>query len=102
MKWNFETKEKIQYCFAGMAFVFGLVLIGISAWCIKPLGVVDATIITIFGLILSFIGAVFGLNLHYSNELMNFKTQAREEINRLENETRKKHSNDNEEDNSDA
>lgn len=96
MKWNFETKEKIQYIFAGTAFVFGLVLIGVSAWCIKPLGIVDATIITIFGLILSFIGAVFGLNLHYSNELMNFKTQAREEINRFENETRGKHSKDNE------
>ena len=90
MKWSFETKEKIQYIFAGMAFVFGLTLIGTAAWCIEPLGVVDATLITIFGLILSFVGAVFGLNLHYSNELMNFKTQAREEMDRFEKETKKK------------
>lgn len=101
MTWDFKTKEKIQYIFAGMAFVFGLALIGTAAWCIEPLGVVDATIITIFGLILSFIGAVFGLNLHYSNELMNFKTQAREEMDRFENEVRKKNKKNDEEDNSD-
>lgn len=88
MKWDFKTKEKIQYIFAGTAFVFGLILIGTAAWCIDPLGIVDATIITIFGLILSFVGAVFGLNLHYSNELMNFKTEAREEMARFEEETR--------------
>lgn len=101
MTWDFKTKEKIQYIFAGMAFVFGLVLIGTAAWCIEPLGVVDATVITIFGLILSFVGAVFGLNLHYSNELMNFKTQAREEMDRFERETKKRLSVDDEEDNSD-
>lgn len=102
MKWNFETKEKIQYIFAGMAFLFGLALIGTAAWCIEPLGVVDATIITIFGLILSFIGAVFGLNLHYSNELMNFKTQAREEMDRFENEVKKKNKKNDEPTDSDA
>lgn len=102
MTWDFKTKEKIQYIFAGMAFVFGLTLIGTAAWCIEPLGVVDATIITIFGLILSFVGAVFGLNLHYSNELMHFKTEAREEMDRFEKETKRRLAvNDDEEDTGD-
>ena len=90
MKWDFKTKEIIQYWFAGVAFVFGLVLVGAAAFFIEPLGVVDSTIITIFGLILSFVGAILGINLHYSNELMNFKTEAREEIARFEEETRSK------------
>ena len=90
MTWDFKTKEKIQYFFAGTAFIFGLVLVGVSAWCIEPLGIVDATIITIFGLILSFVGATFGINLHYSNEVMNFKTSARAELDELEREIRRK------------
>ena len=90
MKWDYKVKEQIQYIFAGTAFVFGLILVAVAAFFIEPLGVVDSTIITIFGLILSFVGAILGINLHYSNETTKFKIEAREELQRFEEETNKR------------
>lgn len=87
MTWDVKTKEKIQYAFSTVAFIFGMVLVAVSAFALEPLGVVDATIITIFGLVLSFVGAVFGINMHFDNELSNFKAQVREEIHRQINTT---------------
>lgn len=80
MRWNVKTKEQIQYAFSTVAFIFGMVLVGVSCFAIEPLGVVDATIITIFGLVLSFVGAVFGINMHFDNELSKFKAEIRTEF----------------------
>ena len=80
MRWNVKTKEQIQYAFSTVAFIFGMVLVGVSCFAIEPLGIVDATIITIFGLVLSFVGAVFGINMHFDNELSKFKTEIRTEF----------------------
>ena len=80
MKWNTKTKEQIQYGFSTIAFVFGMVLVAVSAFAIEPLGIVDPTIITIFGLVLSFTGAVFGINMHFDNELSKFKAEIRDEF----------------------
>lgn len=80
MKWDYKVKEQIQYTFSGVLFIFGMVLVGISAFAIEPLGEVHSSIIGVFGFCLSFVGAVFGLNLHYSNELNNFKQEVRREV----------------------
>lgn len=86
MVWNHDTKEKIQYTFAAVAFVCGLTLIFIAAFKIPPLGVVDPTIVSVFGIILTFIGAIFGISAHYKNELTQFKSEVNSDLdNRISN-----------------
>lgn len=78
MNWDHETKEKINYWIAGAMIAFGMALTTISAFAVPPLGEVHSSIITLFGLSISFSGALLGINAHYSNELTNFKLKARE------------------------
>lgn len=86
MDWNIKTKEKIQYGVAVFGFVFGLALVAISAFCVEPIGEVHPSVISILGIMISFAGAIFGVSLHYDSELQHFKTEARNEFRRLEDE----------------
>ena len=80
MEWNHDTKEKINYWLAGVMMAFGMILTSVSAFCVHPLGEVHSSIITIFGLAISFAGALIGINAHYNNELTNFKIKAKEYV----------------------
>lgn len=80
MIWDYNTKEKINYWLAGIMMFFGMGLTAVSAFAIPPLGEVHSSIITLFGLSISFAGALIGINSHYSNELTNFKTKAKEYV----------------------
>lgn len=84
--WNIQTKEKIQYAVAVFGFVFGLVMVAVSAFAVEPIGEVDPSVISILGIMISFAGAIFGVSLHYDSELQHFKTEARNEFRRLEDE----------------
>lgn len=70
------TKEAVQFTLAGLVLIAGIALIFFSLF-IPPQGVIDASVITAFGLFLGFVGAVWGLDLKYD-----YKT--REMINRYE------------------
>ena len=89
--WNIQTKEKIQYGVAVFGFVFGLVMTAVSAFCVEPVGEVHPSIISILGIVISFAAAVFGVSLHYDSELQHFKTEARNEFRRLEDELEGRH-----------
>lgn len=84
--WNIETKEKIQYGVAVFGFVFGLVMVAVSAFCVEPAGEVHPSVISILGIMISFAGAIFGVSLHYDSELQHFKSEARNEFRRIEEE----------------
>lgn len=84
--WSLQKKEQIQYCVAVLGFVFGLVMTAVSAFCVEPLGEVHPSIISILGIVISFAAAIFGVSLHYDSELQHFKTEARDEFRRLEEE----------------
>ena len=84
--WNIKTKEQIQYGVAVFGFVFGLALVAISAFCVEPIGEVHPSIISILGIVISFAAAIFGVSLHYDSELQHFKSEARDEFRRLEDE----------------
>ena len=86
MDWNIKTKEKIQYGVAVFGFTFGLALVAISAFCVEPVGEVHPSIISILGIVISFAAAIFGVSLHYDSELQHFKSEARDEFRRLEDE----------------
>lgn len=86
MDWNIKTKEKIQYCVAVFGFAFGLVMVAVSAFAVAPVGEVHPSIISILGIVISFAAAIFGVSLHYDSELQHFKSEARDEFRRLEEE----------------
>lgn len=90
MKWNAKTKEVIQYVVSVVAFVFGLVLVAVSAFAVSPYGEVHSSIQMVFGVILTFVGAIFGLNLHWSNQVEAFKTETTSHIEKVIDERIKK------------
>lgn len=69
MKLNKQSKERIQF-FASLAMlVAGIVLIFV-ALILEPVGVIHYSVLTAFGMLLTFVGAVWQIDVKYT-----FKTQ---------------------------
>ncbi len=61
-----KMKTKKQPVLATVLVIFGVLLI-ITAFFVPPLGVIDASVLTAFGEILTFAGAVIGIDYRYRN-----------------------------------
>ncbi len=57
-------KTKKQPILATILVIFGVTLI-VAAFCVPPLGIIDPTVLTAFGEILTFAGAVLGIDYKY-------------------------------------
>ena len=55
---------KHQMFLAVMLVIFGVVLIS-AAFFVPPTGVIDPTVLTAFGEILTFAGAIIGIDYHH-------------------------------------
>ena len=55
---------KLQLIVAAALVVFGVLLI-IAAFIVPPTGVIDPTVLTAFGEILTFSGAIIGIDYHH-------------------------------------
>lgn len=55
---------KHQVFLAVMLVIFGVVLIS-AAFFVPPTGVIDPTVLTAFGEILTFAGAIIGIDYHH-------------------------------------
>ena len=62
-------RDKIQFISSLITLVAGIVLVFLGFFAV-PIGVIDYTVITAFGLFLSFVGAVWHIDLKYD-----FKTR---------------------------
>ncbi|MGM9675422.1 MAG: hypothetical protein ACI3X9_08145 [Bacteroidaceae bacterium] len=60
-------KAKIQLGAACLLVVFGVLLLIVS-FIVPPTGVIDPTVLTAFGEILTFAGAVIGIDYHHRTE----------------------------------
>ena len=60
-------KTKKQPVLATFLVIFGVLLI-IAAFFVPPLGVIDASVLTAFGEILTFAGAVIGIDYQYKKK----------------------------------
>lgn len=80
MKWDKETKEKIQYAASIASIIFGFTLTAMGFFT-EPVGEVHTSVLTVLGEVLVFGGSIFGISLHYGNELRNFKDEVRKELN---------------------
>ena len=63
------TRDMIQFVSSLITLVAGIVLVFLGFFAV-PIGVIDYTVITAFGLFLSFVGAVWHIDLKYD-----FKTK---------------------------
>lgn len=59
-----QSRETVQLIAALAIVLFGLVLIAV-AFYVPPKGVIDPTVLTAFGEILTFAGTILGLDYHY-------------------------------------
>ena len=62
-------RDKIQFISSLITLIAGIVLVFLGFFAV-PIGVIDYTVITAFGLFLSFVGAVWHIDLKYD-----FKTR---------------------------
>ena len=60
----FTSIMKHQICLAVMLVIFGVVLISV-AFFVPPTGVIDPTVLTAFGEILTFAGAIIGIDYRH-------------------------------------
>ena len=63
------TRDIIQFISSLITLIAGIVLVFLGFFAV-PIGVIDYTVITAFGLFLSFVGAVWHIDLKYD-----FKTR---------------------------
>ena len=64
-----RTRDIVQFISSLITLVAGIVLVFLGFFAV-PIGVIDYTVITAFGLFLSFVGAVWHIDLKYD-----FKTR---------------------------
>lgn len=79
-KWmDLGVKDKVAYATALASFVLGWVLIGV-AFVVKPLGQVDASVISIFGMALVYTASILGVSLYWSGKFNDFSQRVQNEI----------------------
>lgn len=79
-KWqDLCIKDKVAYATALASFVLGWVLIGI-AFGVKPLGQVDASVISVFGMALVYTASILGVSLYWSGKFNDFSQRVQNEI----------------------
>lgn len=79
-KWkDLCIKDKVAYATALASFVLGWVLIGV-AFVVAPLGQVDASVISIFGMALVYTASILGVSLYWSGKFNDFSRRVQSEI----------------------
>ena len=79
-KWqDLCIKDKVAYATALASFVLGWILIGI-AFLVAPLGQVDASVISIFGMALVYTASILGVSLYWSGKFNDFSQRVQNQI----------------------
>ena len=59
-------KKSFQIVLATGLVAFGVILIT-AAFAVPPMGIIDPTVLTAFGEILTFAGSIIGIDYHYKS-----------------------------------
>ena len=79
-KWmDLCIKDKVAYSTALASFVLGWLLIGV-AFLVAPLGQVDASVISIFGMALVYTASILGVSLYWSGKFNDFSQRGQNQI----------------------
>lgn len=74
-----ERKEQIQFLSSLGVLLGGLTLIFIALF-LQPVGVIHYSVITVFGMLLTFVGAVWNIDLKYDFKAKELRRELEEEI----------------------
>ena len=69
-------KEFFTFVLAAVCIIAGIVLVFISLY-MPPQGEIHPTVITLFGIMLSFAGAILGFSMHTDAQIEKFKAEIR-------------------------
>ena len=79
-KWmDLGVKDKVAYATALASFVLGWVLIGV-AFVVAPLGQLDASVISVFGMALVYTASILGVSLYWSGKFNDFSQRVQNQI----------------------
>lgn len=74
-----DKKEQVQFLSSIGVLVAGIVLVFIAIF-LEPVGVIHYSVITVFGMMLTFIGAVWNIDLHYDFKTKELRRELEEEV----------------------
>ena len=86
MENKMNTKQRIAYCTAIIAFICGWGLT-IAGFIVPPQGEVSGSVLAVLGEAMVYTASVLGITLYFSNEMLKFKRDTRKYLNDRENET---------------
>ena len=78
-----EKKEQAQFLSSIGVLLAGLVLVFIAVF-LEPVGIIHYSVITVFGMLLTFVGAVWNLDLHYDFKTKELRRELQDEIRKKE------------------
>ena len=79
-KWmDLGVKDKVAYATALASFVLGWVLIGV-AFVVAPIGQLDASVISVFGMALVYTASILGVSLYWSGKFNDFSQRVQNQI----------------------
>lgn len=64
IKFDKGTKESIQFIASIVVLLLGIVIVFVSLF-LDPVGIIHPSVITVFGMFLSFVGAIWNIDLKY-------------------------------------
>ena len=71
---DLNYKEKLSFVLCIVAFTFGFIL-SVAGFCVPPTGEISGSLLTWFGMTLTFAGSILGISTHYSVELEKIKKE---------------------------
>lgn len=74
-----DKKDQVQFLSSIGVLVAGIVLVFIAIF-LEPVGVIHYSVITVFGMMLTFIGAVWNIDLHYDFKTKELRRELEEEV----------------------
>lgn len=76
---NMTFKDKLSSVLCVASFTSGIALI-IASMFIPPHGVIDTSVLTALGMLLTWSGSIIGISQHYGNELERIKSEINKRV----------------------
>lgn len=81
--------ESIKIYLSVALMVFGCVMVMCGFW-VSPMGIIDNSVLIIFGEISAFVGSVFGINMVYSTRHKQLENDIQKRLDGIEKESKER------------
>ena len=83
-----KQTEKIKIYLSVGLMIFGCMMVMCGFW-VAPMGIIDNSVLIIFGEISAFVGSVFGINMVYSTRHKQLENEIQKRLEGIENKEEK-------------